>query len=410
MHFIKTSVAAYPLHYMKRDVSGMGGDPLHALDQIEKCYAGRNGTGSVLKTCYMVGLYHLTHPANGIIQGLDTRCFLFIIMKEGIFCCFQSFFGGGHDRGQFVDACRREGDPLFLHILDRIGHFCTVIPDPFIITDGIQDLRYNQDIIGCKTVSVDAEAVIGKRSFCPVQIVFVFLYLTEGLLIIFDQEIYGQVIILADPVSHGLDDTAACFQSNTGCTQQSFLQDPEIRRVGMLVCIAEDLSGERPYLFGEGQQDQGCEDIKAHMHICDISPVHDGGKEFRFNTVIKDAQDNGQNDGSYDIEQKIGQADTLCFFRGADAAKNDGETFSEILSDQHGDGDAAGDGTGCGQGLQDPDKCTGALDQSAEQESNENSEEGVGEGCEEIPELFGFLQRSKDLFHKGHSHKKNAET
>ena len=132
-----------------------------------------------------------------------------------------------------------------------------------------------------------------------------------------------------------------------------------IHRIGI---VFDNLGGELGQKRGERQQHQCCGDIEKRMEISDITAVQGLVPKADADGIFDQVNQGTNHNDADEVRQEVQQRQTLGIFGGSDAAQQNGEAFTEVLTKNNRDGHTPGDSTRGGDGLQDTYGSRGTLD------------------------------------------------
>ena len=246
-------------------------------------------------------------------------------------------------------------DVVFILFPGRVGDIDTVITDPLQISDGVQDLTDHQLIIRHQSALIDPHDIGGKHCLTLVQKLFIFLQLRELGCVILVDHIRGDLIVRPDRLRHFTDQLLALLESDGRGIEKHIVQLRKLHRLLALLFHSAQAVADLRHTIGTQKQDNAGEQVEEQMHGCDAASVygirHPGESEDAMETVDQRHEEYR----SEDVEQEVTPGHLLCLLIRTHQADDDGHTFSEIDTDDHGDRHGIGNRTRCGKGLQDTD-------------------------------------------------------
>ena len=126
-------------------------------------------------------------------------------------------------------------------------------------------------------------------------------------------------------------------------------------------------------------------------------------KQRNIDQLFNNTECDQTNDGADYVEGKVNNGGSLCIFGCTHGGKNRGYAGTNVLTHDDGNCRAKGDLSGRGQRLQNTDRCRGGLNDSRENSTGKYTEDGVGEGNEQLLESGNILESLDGARHGLHT-------
>ena len=384
---------------------------LVVVQDIHQDKAQLDGAAAFLQTAHVIVLDGIGQAVDDLFQRfyLCGQCQIVVDISGG--ADSQDLANGRRHNRQLCGSFIREGDALLVGFFCSLHQVYSVVAHTLKVVDGVQHAGNSAAVSLGQGLRGQLHQIGAQLVFVIVQLVLVLQHFAHNALIIAIQQRDGRQNGLVGQCSHGRSVVVALLNGNGGRAQQTLVQQHDLLLVlllvGGLVLYQHFCQSDDP--LAEGHQQDGDDHVKDGMDQCDGPGRHGNGQERQLKEGVGQAVYHHDKAGTEDIHRQVDAGNALCVGVGADAGDHRSDTGTDILTHNDGSGNAVGDHAGGRQCLQNGNRCGRTLDQSGEQSTYHNTNNGVVEADHHIGKLGQVGQSFHGIFHKVHAVHQNGK-
>ena len=391
----------------------MVGHTLQISDNVQEDHAVGRAALIVRQTGDMLVAEILLHGIHLILK------FNYLADRLGavaLSCLHRIFHGPDGTVKHFLQILLAHGREMDIALdlrLRQLGNVLRMIADPLQVIDRIQQVLDLLRLILHERQVGDLHQIFRQRLFHEIDQCLILINLLHRFPVIIQHSVLAEPHIFQRQLTHVNNLTLRRLNGKGRVLQDSGVQmghDLLLRRLGLIrLLLADQLSRQCHQLSGKGEQKDRIHHIEDCMENGDLGAV-DGRTCPRRIQEEDHAHHHRKQHGADHVEHQMDHSGTLCRLMGTHAGKQRRHAGTDVLSKRNINRRAPDHDTVHGQRLQDSDRRRGTLDNTGDDRTGQDSEDGIAsQGCKYRCKDRCITIRLDGAGHEAQTDKQNAE-